>query len=87
MMKRTVGSEYLINIEIARKIIILCDMDGTLINTDYANYLSYRCAIEVVVCRNHDLQFNPEKRLNREGLKEKFPQLTDDQYKIFISLD
>ena len=85
-MSRVVNSENEINIEISPKFIILCDMDGTLIDTDYANYLSYRRAIEEVTRRKHELQFNSGKRLNREGLKENLPYLTDGQYKHIISL-
>lgn len=61
-------------------------MDGTLINTDYANFLSYLQAIEEVTQKKLDLQFNPKKRFTREELKAAIPYLTNDQYNTIIAL-
>jgi beta-phosphoglucomutase-like phosphatase (HAD superfamily) len=61
-------------------------MDGTLIDTDYANFLSYMRAFEDVMHRKHELQFDSRKRFNREELKEIILNLTDDQYSNIISL-
>lgn len=44
-MSRKVESENEIDIEIHPRFIVFCDMDGTLVDTDYANYLSYRRAV------------------------------------------
>ena len=85
-MNRVVNSENEINVEISSEFVILCDMDGTLIDTNYANYLSYKRAIHEVTSREHDLRFNYEKRLNRERLKENIPYLTDEQYNNIVSL-
>ncbi len=48
---------------------VLCDMGGTLVNTDYANYLSYRRAIEEIARSKHHISFDPMHKFNREGLK------------------
>ena len=85
-MNRVVNSENEVNVEISSEFVILCDMDGTLIDTNYANYLSYRRAIQEVTSREHELRFNSEKRLNRERLKENIPYLTDEQYNNIVSL-
>lgn len=85
-MNRVVNPENEIDVEISSEFVILCDMDGTLIDTNYANYLSYRHAIQEVTSREHDLRFNSEKRLNRERLKENIPYLTDEQYNNIVSL-
>lgn len=85
-MSRTCNSQNEIRIEISSKFIILCDLDGTLIDTDYANYLSYMHAIEDVTRRKHDLQFNSRKRFTREVLREKIPYLTNHQYNTIVSL-
>lgn len=85
-MSRTDKSQHAIKVDISSKFIILCDMDGTLIDTDYANYLSYMHAIEDVTRQKHDIQFNPRKRFNREELKEKIPYLTDNKYNTIVSL-
>jgi phosphoglycolate phosphatase-like HAD superfamily hydrolase len=61
-------------------------MDGTLVNTDYANYLSYRQALKEVTQGKCDIRFNLGNRLCRENLKNQVPQLCDDEYKRIVSL-
>ena len=85
-MSRSDKLQHAIKVDISPKFIILCDMDGTLIDTDYANYLSYMHAIEDVTRQKHDIQFNPRKRFNREELKVKIPYLTNNQYNTIVSL-
>jgi len=85
-VSRTGNSQNEIGIDISSKFIFLCDLDGTLIDTDYANYLSYLHAIEDVTHQKHDIQFNPRKRFNGEELKEKIPHLPDNQYNSIVSL-
>lgn len=85
-MRKTINSEDEIQVDIHSKIIILCDMDGTLIDTDYANYLSYKCAIEMVTCQRREIQFNSGRRIDRKRLKEIIPSLTDNQCKKIVSL-
>jgi len=72
-------------IRIPSEAAILCDLDGTLVNTDYANYLAYRLAVFEVTRGEMKLSFD-EKRITREGLKERFPTLTDGQMKEIVSL-
>lgn len=57
---------------------VFCDLDGTLIDTDRANYLSYRRAVKVVTNGTYDVDCTPE-RLNRETLKKRLPSLIDSQ--------
>lgn len=57
---------------------VFCDMDGTLVDTDYANYLSYRRAIIEATCGAYDIEFTVD-RIKREGLRKIFPQLTFSQ--------
>lgn len=73
-------------IEVSPDFDVLCDLDGTLIDTAYANYLSYKRAFEAVTRQRFNVQFNSKKRLNRERLKEIAPYLTDYQYNNIISL-
>lgn len=61
-------------------------MDGTLVDTDYANYSSYRQAIKEVTHGKHNIHFNHGKRFNREDLKEQVPQLSDVEYEKVVSL-
>lgn len=61
------------------------DLDGTLVNTDYANYLSYRGAIAVVM-RDGTLTptYDPSRRLNRSLLRTLYPSLTQSDYNKII---
>jgi beta-phosphoglucomutase len=65
---------------------IFCDMDGTLIDTDYANYLAYRRALEIVTQGEYSIEFKPRERLNRESLQKRIPSLTDCQMKSIVYL-
>ena len=64
---------------------VFCDMDGTLVDTDYANYLSYRRAVIEATQGMHDVNFTGE-RLNRETLKKRLPSLTAAQFEVITSL-
>lgn len=64
---------------------VFCDMDGTLVDTDYANYLSYRRAVIEGTCGAHDVELTDE-RLNRESLKKRLPSLTATQFDVIASL-
>ena len=66
--------------------IILCDMDGTLIDTDYANYMAYMCAVREVTKIENIVEFSPRERLNRESLRKRLPHLTDDQLESIVAL-
>lgn len=61
-------------------------MDGTLVDTDYANYLSFKMAIQSVINPIQFLPFNPNERFNRTILKREFPNLKDNEYKEIIRL-
>lgn len=73
------------DIEIPPEFIIFCDMDGTLIETDYANYLSYKCAVIKATSGKNDIEFSDE-RINRENLKKRLPSLTDAQCDVIACL-
>jgi hypothetical protein len=56
-----------------------------LVDTDYANYLSYRRAVIEATRGTHDVEFTDE-RLNRESLKTRLPSLTAAQLEVITSL-
>ena len=56
------------------------DMDGTLIDTDYANFLSYKKAIHSVTNNGLELSYNPKVRFNRSFLKIALPNLNHTDY-------
>ena len=84
-MIREIESKNEVDIEIPLGFIVFCDMDGTLVDTDYANYLSYRQAVIEATCGKHDVEFTGE-RINREGLKNQLPFLTATQYEVIAAL-
>lgn len=69
---------------ITADIILFFDMDGTLIDTDLANFLSYKKAINSVTKSGNNLTYNPDKRFNRSNLKNAVPNLTEREYEKII---
>jgi len=64
--------------------VLFFDMDGTLVDTNLANFLSYKKAIISVTKSNYDLTYNSDKRFNRSCLKDTVPNLTEKEYEIII---
>ncbi len=64
--------------------VLFFDMDGTLVDTNYANFLAYKKAIQFVTTSNNDLTYNPDRRFNRSTLKTAVPNLTIDEYEKII---
>ena len=64
--------------------VLFFDMDGTLIDTNLANFLSYKKAINSVTKSDKNLTFNPDKRFNRSNLKIAVPNLTETEYERII---
>ncbi|WP_406823476.1 HAD hydrolase-like protein [Pedobacter sp. KACC 23697] len=75
---------YIIDAKITTDTVIFFDMDGTLIHTDYANFLSFEKAIQFVKGKTFNLVFDPEIRLNRSSLKAFIPDLTCGEYKKIV---
>tara|TARA_R110000744_G_scaffold353376_1_gene459704 strand:- start:1324 stop:1905 length:582 start_codon:yes stop_codon:yes gene_type:complete len=66
--------------------ILFFDMDGTLVDTDFANFLSYKKAIQSVILSENEIniEFNPNVRFNRASLKIAVPNLTKSEYEKII---
>jgi beta-phosphoglucomutase len=73
-----------IDLKIKADSVLFFDMDGTLIDTNLANFLSYKKAINSVTKSDNDLTFNPDKRFNRSNLKIAIPNLTKSEYERII---
>ena len=70
---------------ITKATIFFFDMDGTLINTNVANFLSYKAAILNVVGMDSSLPpYDTGERFNRSWLKSLFPSLGESVYKEII---
>ena len=66
--------------KITAESVFFFDMDGTLIDTNFANFLAYEKAILSVTKSDHGLAYSPEKRFNRSVLKIAVPDLTGTDY-------
>jgi phosphoglycolate phosphatase-like HAD superfamily hydrolase len=72
------------NIKISSDSVLLFDMDGTLVDTDFANFLSYKNAIQSVINQDIEIVFNPKERLNRTTLRNVVPNLAQSIYEKII---
>ena len=72
--------------EITKDKTLFFDMDGTLIDTDFSNFLSYEKAIQSVIKTNEKLTYSPKRRLNRLNLRSKFPNISDCDYRKIVIL-
>jgi beta-phosphoglucomutase-like phosphatase (HAD superfamily) len=82
--RETMNEAQNINSRITAKTVLFFDMDGTLVDTNYANFLSYKKAIQTVTNSEQDLNYNPDKRFNRSNLKNAVPNLTETEYEKII---
>jgi len=66
---------------IKEKTVIFFDMDETLISTNYANYLSYKSAINDIIGY---IPIETNNRFTRKRLKEIIPNISNKQYNAII---
>lgn len=64
--------------------VLFFDMDGTLVDTNLANFLSYKKAVIIVTKSDQNLTYDPDRRLNRSNLCNVVPNLTATEYKKII---
>jgi beta-phosphoglucomutase-like phosphatase (HAD superfamily) len=64
--------------------VLFFDMDGTLVDTNLANFLAYKKAIIAVTKSDHNLTYNSDRRFSRSNLKNAVPNLTDSEYEKII---
>jgi len=64
--------------------VLFFDMDGTLVDTNFANYLSYKKAIQSITQSKPDMSYNPNERFNREVLKSVIPNRSEIEYERII---
>jgi len=73
-----------INLNINSDTVLFFDMDGTLIDTDFANFLSYQEAIKSVMQSETEIQYVPNERFNRTSLNRVVPNLTEERLEEII---
>ena len=71
-------------LEINSTSILFFDMDGTLIDTDYANFSSYKKAIQEVTDLDYNSSYNIHKRFTRKTIKEIFPAISQTNFEKII---
>lgn len=64
--------------------VLFFDMDGTLVDTNYANFLSYEKATLTVTKKEYNLSYIPNQRFNRSLLKNIIPDLSQKEYDKII---
>ncbi|QAR32264.1 hypothetical protein EP073_02280 [Geovibrio thiophilus] len=88
---RAIGAKYYYNRQVGDNFkfmkitdthFLFFDLDGTLVDTDYANFLSYSEAIKQVLGINVD--YNPNVRFTREIVKKIIPNITDKTYEKVV---
>lgn len=70
---------------ITENTVLFFDLDGTLVDTDYANFLSYKKAIQLVTKSTCRLTFDPYTRFTRSKLKRIFPTFAEKKYDKIIA--
>ncbi len=68
------------------KMFLIFDLDGTIIDTDEANFLSYKEAIYKVKRIDLNLLYCKNERFTREKLKLLIPNLTNEEFKSIIKI-
>ncbi len=74
----------LIDKQINPDTILFFDMDGTLVDTDFANFLSYKEAINFVLQTDKEIQFSLNERFNRTTIKKIAPNLTEEELENIV---
>lgn len=64
--------------------VLFFDMDGTLVDTDIANFFSYKKAIHSVTKSYENLNYNPDKRYTRSTIRIVVPNLSENEYDRII---
>jgi len=64
--------------------VLFFDMDGTLIETDLANFLAYKKAIQTITGIEITKNINSKIRFNRTYLKQLLPNLNESDYNKII---
>lgn len=66
--------------------VIVFDLDGTLVDSDHANFLAYKDAVMCVLSEKIEMDLTQGTRITREVLKELIPGITEKQVENISSL-
>jgi beta-phosphoglucomutase-like phosphatase (HAD superfamily) len=62
------------------------DMDGTLVQTDMANFLAYKKAVEIVMQGQPQIFLTEDCRFGRNELRRQLPNITYFEYKRIVQM-
>ncbi len=65
--------------------VLVFDLDGTLINSNLANFLSYDAAVSQVLSVESQMIFDSSNRTTRETIKKAFPSISSDELTQVVS--
>ena len=83
-MKKIINKKLNLDKIITNDTVLFFDMDDTLIDTNLANFLSYKKAIESITEIKQSIKYNPDQRFNRSNLKNALPHLNINQYEKIV---
>lgn len=83
-MEKTSEIPQDISIKITPEKVLFFDMDGTLIDTNLTNFLSYKKAIKSVMKLDLNLIYDSDKRFTRTDLNHSIPNLSKTEYEKII---
>lgn len=72
------------NINIHPNTILFFDLDGTLVDTNFSNFLAYKNAIENIMGIDTNIKFNQNQRFTRSILKQFFPKINKYDFENII---
>ena len=72
--------------KIVTKNILIFDLDGTIVNTDKANFLAYKEAVKKIEKKDLSSLYLKNERFTRNKLKEILPTLNDSKYNEIIKI-
>lgn len=75
-----------LDLRINRANALFFDMDGTLVDTNFANFLSYKKAIQQIAVTNIDIPYDSNERFNRKMIKKAIPNLSEMECVKIIQL-
>lgn len=64
---------------------IVFDLDGTLVDSDHANFLAYKDAVMCVLSTQIEMSFTQGIRITREMIKELIPRISNKQLEDIAS--
>lgn len=82
--KQQMGQTQNTEVKINAETVLFFDMDGTLVDTNLSNFLSYKKAIQSVTKTDCTLAYNSDKRFNRSNLQIAVPNLSEADYNKII---